>query len=198
MAGLSPGQDLPFVGTWQPQEERLAWTPIGQRGALLLRFGMAYFVSITRLRIRSLRFMPSFALQTVSTMRQVTQADGFLGGSLLPDRRWTFWTMTVWRDATAMRAYMKTGSHLKAMPKLMQWCDEASVVHWEQDDAEAPSWTTADQRMRVEGRPSKVRWPSTGHGTLVYREPKASRARPIAVRQARSVSRSPLSAKLGG
>ena len=144
---------------------------------------MTCFVSITRLRIRSFRFTPGFALQTISTLRQVKQADGFLGGSLLPDRQWTFWTMTVWRDATAMRAYMKAGPHLKAMPKLMDRCDEASVVHWEQENAEAPSWTTADRRMRAEGRPSKVRRPSDGHRTLDYREPRVSRAAPITARQ---------------
>ena len=29
---------------------------------------------------------------------------GFRGGSLLPDARWTFWTLTVWDSAEAMRA----------------------------------------------------------------------------------------------
>jgi hypothetical protein len=33
-----------------------------------------------------------------------------------------------------MRAYMTSGVHLKAMPKLLDWCGEASVVHWTQDD----------------------------------------------------------------
>jgi hypothetical protein len=147
--------------------------------------GMTVFISITRLRVRSFRFMPGFAWQTLSTVRQVKQAEGFLGGSLLPDRQWAFWTMTLWRDADSMRAYMKTGPHRKAMPKLLDWCDEASVVHWEQDDAEAPTWTAADQRMRSEGRPSKVRWPSDGHTTLAYREPRVSRATPIAVGRTR-------------
>jgi hypothetical protein len=138
-----------------------------------------YFVSITRLRIRSLRFMPGFALQTLTSLRQVKQAAGFLGGSVLPDRQLTFWTMTVWRSGDDMRDYMRTGSHLKAMPKLLEWCDEASVVHWEQTEVLAPSWIIADRRMRAEGRPSKVRHPGPNHRNMTFRTPRLSRAAAI-------------------
>lgn len=52
------------------------------------------FVSIMRLRVRSVRFLPGFALHTLRSIRQVRHAPGFRGGSLLADRAWTFWTMT--------------------------------------------------------------------------------------------------------
>lgn len=134
------------------------------------------FVSITRLRIRSWRFMPGFAIAAWRTRAQVGRAEGFLGGALLPDRDRTFWTMTLWRNQAAMRRYMTSGTHLKAMPKLLAWCDEASIVHWEQDDAVAPDWTEADRRMRAEGRPSKVRQPSNRHGDLTYAAPRTTGA----------------------
>ncbi len=194
---------MPSVGNAPLEDPQEPWRDAAIDGRLssldthCYNSAMTCFVSITRLRVRSFRFMPGFVLQTVSTLRQVKRADGFLKGSLLPDRQWTFWTMTVWRDAAAMRAYMKVGSHLKAMPKLMDWCDEASVVHWEQENAEAPSWTTADRRMRAEGRPSKVRWPSDRHRTLDYREPRVSRAAPIAARQVPAGDRPLLSTKFG-
>lgn len=137
------------------------------------------FVSITRLRIRSLRFMPQFLIQTIWTARQTKRADGFLNGSLLADRKRTFWTVTLWRDQAAMRAYMTSGAHLKAMPKLLRWCDEASVVHWTQDDVVAPDWLEADHRMRTEGRPSKVLNPSSNHRDLAYDEPRTTGAVPI-------------------
>ena len=117
------------------------------------------------------------ALQAFGSLRQVKQASAFLGGSLLPDRQ-----LTVWRSGDDMRAYMRIGAHLKAMPKLLDWCDEASIVHWEQDDAEVPSWTEADQRMRSESRPSKVRHPGPHHADLIYRAPRLSRAAPIAAK----------------
>ena len=141
------------------------------------------FVSVTRLRIRSVWFMPRFALDALSSLRQCKQAGGFLNGSLLPDRKLTFWTMTLWRDQAAMRAYMAGGAHLEAMPKLLDWCDEASVAHWIQDDLTPPSWEEAAQRMRTQGRPSKVRQPSAVHASLGFAEPRTTAAAPI--RQAR-------------
>ena len=134
------------------------------------------FVSVTRLRIRSWRFMPGFALETLRTRAQVERAAGFLTGSLLPDRQRTFWTMTLWRSQNDMRTYMSSGPHLKAMPKLLKWCDEASIVNWDQDDALAPDWHEADRRMRCDGRPSKVRHPSARHLDLSYAEPQTSGA----------------------
>jgi hypothetical protein len=130
------------------------------------------FVSITRLRLRSVRFMPGFALYGFRSTRQCRRAPGFLAGALLGDRHRTFWTMTLWRDEAAMRAYMLGGAHRAAMPKLLHWCDEASLVHWTQDTDSLPSWAEADARMRHAGRSSQVRHPSAGHAALGYAVPR--------------------------
>jgi heme-degrading monooxygenase HmoA len=142
------------------------------------------FVSVTRLRVRSLRFMPRFVVHAMWTGRQAKHAPGFLGGSLLPDRKRTFWTMTLWRNQADMRSYIISGAHLKAMPKLLNWCDEASIVHWTQDVQIAPDWLEAERRMRAEGRPSKVRSPSPNHQGLAFDPPRTSGAVPIAPAQA--------------
>ncbi len=132
------------------------------------------FVSITRLRIRALRFLPAFFLHTMRAQRQLRQARGFQAGGLLPDRGWTFWTMTVWDSQEDMRAYMMNGAHRAAMPRLLNWCDEASVAHWEQTDARLPSWEEADLRMRQSGRTSKVRHPSPDHAAMTFAPPRVS------------------------
>ncbi len=137
------------------------------------------FVSLTRLRIRSIRFLPLFAVQTTRSLRQVEVAPGFLEGALLPDRNWTYWTMTAWDCEESMRQYMITGSHKLVMPRLQHWCDEASVVHWLRPDATLPSWTEADRRMRESGRPSKVRSPSPQHASLTYEVPRTTGSVPI-------------------
>ena len=131
------------------------------------------FVSLTRLRLRSIRFLPAFAFHAIRSERQVKRAPGFLTSALLPDRSWTFWTMTGWESEASMRAYMTSGAHKQAMPHLMKWCDEASVAHWTQPEAQLVSWTEADRRMRTTGRTSKVRHPSPQHADLSYREPRA-------------------------
>ena len=137
------------------------------------------FVSITRLRVRSWRFLPAFFLQTGSVIAQARKADGFGGGALLRDRQHTFWTLTLWQDQEGMRRYITSGAHLKVMPRLMDWCDEASVVHWWQANAAMPDWLEAERRMRAEGRISKVRNPSPDHAEMRFAAPRTTLSFPI-------------------
>lgn len=121
------------------------------------------FVSITRLRVRSWRFLPAFLLQALRSALQAKAAVGNLAVSVLRDTRSTFWTRTVWLDESAMRSFMLSGVHRRVMPSLLAWCDEASVVHWVQESLQLPSWAEAHQRMERDGRPSKVKYPSAAH-----------------------------------
>ena len=65
-----------------------------------------------------------------------------------------------------MRAFMTSGVHCAAMPKFLEWCDEATVTHWTQEGAEEPDWMEAHRRLLAEGRPSKINNPSPTHLTL--------------------------------
>jgi heme-degrading monooxygenase HmoA len=136
------------------------------------------FTSVTRLRIRSIRFLPLFALYAQRSLSQARAATGFQEGSLLVDRRWVFWTLTIWETEESMRSYMLSGAHKIAMPRLLDWCDEASVVHWQASDPGLPDWQEAEERMRRDGRPSKLRSPSASHATLQFapRRPFATNA----------------------
>ncbi len=132
------------------------------------------FVSISRLRIRSARFLPAFLIDTWLSARQVKRAKGYRDGRMLADRRRTYWTMTAWDDAASMHAYMTAGPHRRAMPKLMRWCDQASIVHWVQDEAALPAWDEADHRMRREGRVSKIHRPAIGHDPMTFDAPRTT------------------------
>jgi hypothetical protein len=132
------------------------------------------FVSLTRLRVRSFRFVPLFALHTWRTLRQIRCAHGFQTGAILADRSWTFWTVTAWDSEESMRQFMVSGAHKTAMPHLLEWCDEAAVAHWTQPETEVPSWIEADRRMREGGRTSKVKNPSPQQATLSYRAPRTN------------------------
>jgi hypothetical protein len=64
--------------------------------------------------------------------------------------------------------------HKRAKPRLLHWCDEASVAHWTQPYGALPSWTEADERMRAIGRISKVLHPSPQHATMTYSAPRTT------------------------
>ncbi len=132
------------------------------------------FVSLTRLRLRSIRFLPGFAFYAVRSQMQVQKAAGCLKVALFPDKKWAFWTLTAWESQEDMRRYMTSGAHKEAMPRLMHWCDEASVAHWTQEDAVLPTWAEADKKMRETGRASKVKYPSAVHAELGYEAPKGT------------------------
>lgn len=120
-------------------------------------------ISVTRLHLRSNRYLPPFIWRSLLAARQAKRAPGCLGVDLLRDPHGGYWTKTAWTNEPAMKAYMTAGHHRRAMPKLLDWCDEASVVHWTQDTPELPDWKEAHRRMVEEGRRSKVHHPSPAH-----------------------------------
>lgn len=121
------------------------------------------FISVTRLRLRTWTLVPAFLLRAISSKAKAERSPGNLGVRVLNDKRYTFWTLTSWDSEAAMRAFMLGKTHGAAMKKLLEWCDEASVVHWTQDSAALPSWAEAHRRMQTEGRPSKVNHPTEDH-----------------------------------
>lgn len=131
-------------------------------------------VSVTRLRIRSPWYLPAFFFYTLRATSQARAASGNKAVKLLPDAHRTFWTCTLWTDLDAMRAYVSAGAHRKSMKRLAHWCDEASVVHWEQDALDLPNWEVAHRRMQEQGRPSKLDKPSAAHLAYQIAQPRST------------------------
>ena len=121
------------------------------------------FVSVTRLHLASRWYFPQFLFYSLAASRQARRSPGFLTGWLSNDAEFGFWTSTVWESLEAMRAFRNSGLHMRVMPRLLRWCDEASFVHWEQPDAAAPDVEAAFQRLSREGKLSKVNTPSVRH-----------------------------------
>ena len=117
-------------------------------------------VSITRLRVRSWRYLLPFLFYAMRSSRQAKVAEGNLAASLLRDAHNVYWTRTVWTTEEAMKSFMLTGSHRQVMSHLLEWCDEAAVVHWTQESNRQPDWQEAHRRIQQEGRRSKVNRPS--------------------------------------
>jgi heme-degrading monooxygenase HmoA len=130
------------------------------------------FVALTRLRVRSTRYLPQFLWFAGRAWVQARRARGSLGVRLLRDTATVFWTASLWRDEACMRAFMLRGPHAKAMPRLRVWCDEASVAHWSQEEALLPDWQQAHRRMIEVGRRSRVDHPSPAHIAFEIPQPR--------------------------
>lgn len=129
-------------------------------------------VSVTRLRVRSLRYLPEFLWYTFRSRAQVERASGFCGGRLLVDSRLTFWTLTAWDNERSMKAFRGAGAHSRVMPKLFRWCDEAAYAHWLAADDIVPDWRDAHAHLQSEGRLSRVAHPSSDHNARRFPEPR--------------------------
>jgi Domain of unknown function (DUF3291) len=130
------------------------------------------FASVTRLRVRSVWFVPGFLWMTLRSQRQVVRAAGFVGGRLLVDRGLTFWTLTVWESEGAMKAFRGSGPHAKVMPKLVEWCNEAAYAHWNPAGASVPTWPEAYDHLTSEGKLSRVAHPSPDHEARRFPPPR--------------------------
>lgn len=119
------------------------------------------FNSITRLRLRKLTTLPAFMREVDAILAQTRASAGFLGGALLIEGRMVAWTRTVWESEAAMKAFRDTGAHRVSMPKLIDWCDEACVAHWEGEVA--TDWTAIHARLARGLRLSKIRKPTEAH-----------------------------------
>ena len=102
-------------------------------------------------------------------------------GNFLADRNRAFWTMSMWKDLNAMRAFRGSKVHASTMPNAARWCDEASVVHWETEAAELPAWDEAHRRMSEEGKPSPLRFQSEDYKARRYQKPAMNHLRCLVV-----------------
>ena len=139
-------------------------------------------LSITRLRVRSRRFLPLFFLRTLQSAVQAVRAEGNLAVALLRDREDTFWTATSWAQESSVKAFMHARTHGAVMRRLPEWCDEAALVRWTQENADLPSWKEAHAKLQQEGRPSKVSHPSAAHTAYEIARPTLGRTRELRLR----------------
>ena len=118
------------------------------------------FVSVTRLRVKSIFFLIPFMRANEASVKELKASVGLLKGKELIDKKLTFWTITIWENEESMKGFRGSLSHRNAMQHLPKWCDEASYHHWVQEDNEVPDWDTISEKLYSQGKLSKVRNPS--------------------------------------
>ncbi len=121
------------------------------------------FISITRLKVGSVRSLFPFMRANEASVNQLFGTRGLIAGKKLVDKNLNFWTLTLWEDDARMLIFRNSPAHRAAMQKLPFWCSEASYFHWMQDSRELPGWSVASQRLIREGKLTKVRKPTPRH-----------------------------------
>jgi heme-degrading monooxygenase HmoA len=120
-------------------------------------------VSVTRLRLRSLWYLPMFAYHAGRSRRQAERTAGCLRVQTRKTKGLTFWTLTFWDSEQSLKQFMKHRPHRQVMPKLSHWCDEAAVNRWVHNSPEQPTWEYAAAHLAEHGRLSRVTHPSELH-----------------------------------
>jgi len=134
-----------------------------------------YFVSATRLKLRSIFFLPALFKADSAATRQLVITPGFVKGKQLFDKGLTFWTLTMWTDADAMKVFRNSPPHQMAMRKLPDWCSEGTYNHWIQESDEFPDWYTVHDKIVSEGKITKVRKPSRSQLSKSFPKPQWSK-----------------------
>ncbi len=129
------------------------------------------FISITRLRLRSWFFLPSFFIATGKIVKQAKESAGFVEGATFADKKLAFWTVTLWSDGAAMKVFRGQAAHKNSMPSFANWCDEGCVAHWETNESMLPYWGEINKQMVALGRPSPVKYPSVDHAAMKFPAP---------------------------
>lgn len=121
------------------------------------------FISVTRLRLKSPLYLPVFMWNNFLIIWQTINTPGFLSGKILQDAHQTFWTITAWDEQAAMKIFRNSSAHRSAMPKIQDWCDQASVVHWRQAETSLPHWAEVHQRLITDGFLTRLTHPTQAH-----------------------------------
>ena len=127
--------------------------------------GAAVVVLGSQLRLRSYRHTFGFVRAAMRVRKQVQDAPGALGVSLIaqPLRR-TYWTLSAWIDQESMDRFVAARPHLDVMRKYHDRIDGAWFTTWERAESELPKpntnakalWTEAKDRLagaHSKGRP---------------------------------------------
>lgn len=122
------------------------------------------YLTITRLKVKSVRQLPAFIRANQPTFDQVVRSDGFLAGKALVDFSGAAWTQTLWETSEHMKAFYFSGAHRKLMGRLNEFACEASTRSLELPDAHLPSWWAACKLLQQEARYSAaLREPTSMH-----------------------------------
>ena len=109
-------------------------------------------LSVTRLKLRSVRHLPRFWRENGKAIAQVCRSEGFILGHGLAEISGAMWTMSLWESREAMRGYYLRHEHKAVMALLSDLACESCVADVDYDASSLPDWTTAHRILSESGR----------------------------------------------
>lgn len=108
------------------------------------------YVSITRLKLKSIWLLAKFANQSQTVASQARVSSGNLKVKL--SNRWFryFFTITHWNSKEAMQQFMSNGAHKSAMRQWSLYASEVKAYGYETNDP--PTWKEARLMIANKGR----------------------------------------------
>lgn len=107
-----------------------------------------YLALLTFLPLRHGWRIPSLLMHTRRITAQLQQAPGLIGYSLLarPLRK-HFWTLSVWEDEAALRAFVEAGAHSVTMRSMTPHMGATRFIRWKLRGVQVPpKWNDALDR----------------------------------------------------
>jgi len=108
-----------------------------------------YVALLSYLPLKSYWRVLPFVVYTAQVVKQLARADGLLGYSLLArplSKR--FWTLSVWKNEEALRAFVQHPPHVRIMTALAPHMDKTEFVRWTVKGSQLPlHWDDALARL---------------------------------------------------
>ena len=106
--------------------------------------------SITELNLKNFWSYLIFIPHAVKSKIQASKSEGIVSIALGSEGLLTQRTLSVWQNEKAMRDYVKSGDHIKAMKIFAKHANKSFTAHFEVDSP--PTWQTALDYLRKHGR----------------------------------------------
>jgi hypothetical protein len=109
--------------------------------------GREYLAMVSYFRLRGVRVLPAFALNTLRIERQLARTEGLVGhsgGGRLPSLE--FWSVSVWEDERALQRFVHASPHIEIMRAMRPAVARSEFVRWPVDGSGVPPDTQEAER----------------------------------------------------
>ncbi len=115
------------------------------------------------------------------------KSEGNLGADALADANNAWWSVSAWQERRMMQAYVDSEPHRGISARLDHFCDEATLVDWEQANGDLPDWQTSWRHLTADGKTAELTHPSAANQTRDF--PPPVQPPPVRKRVSRRVRR---------